>query len=143
MEGLNFRKVKRYLILIFFFSIFSTSSFSQDLKFNKIIKLNDPWGSSFINENEFIITEKSGKIKIVNINSQKISDWILFGIFSSLGFLSKYLFIYFLVSIFLFLIFIYKDHKKILFNYSISLLVSLIILTPHLIWLFDNEFVVC
>ena len=75
------------------------------------------------------------------INSQKISDWILFGIFSSLGFLSKYLFIYFLVSIFLFLIFIYKDHKKILFNYSISLLVSLIILTPHLIWLFDNEFV--
>ena len=75
------------------------------------------------------------------INSQKISDWILFGIFSSLGFLSKYLFIYFLVSIFLFLIFIYKYHKKILFNYSISLLVSLIILTPHLIWLFDNEFV--
>ncbi len=75
------------------------------------------------------------------INSQKISDWILFGIFSSLGFLSKYLFIYFLVSIFLFLIFIYKDHKKILFNYCLSLLVSLIILTPHLIWLFDNEFV--
>ena len=36
------------------------------------------------------------------INSQKISDWILFGIFSAFGFLSKYLFIYFLFSIFYF-----------------------------------------
>jgi len=74
VEGLNFRKVKKYLILIFFFSIFSTNSFSQNLKFEKIIKLNDPWGSSFISENELIITEKGGKIKIVDINSQKISD---------------------------------------------------------------------
>ena len=74
MEDLNFRKVKRYLILIFFFSIFSTSSFSQDFEFKKIVKLNNPWGSSFINDNELIITEKSGKIKIVDINSQKISN---------------------------------------------------------------------
>ena len=74
MEDLNFRKVKRYLILIFFFSIFSTSLFSQDFTFKKIVKLNDPWGSSFINDNELIITEKSGKIKIIDINSQKISD---------------------------------------------------------------------
>ena len=41
---------------------------------SKIVKLNDPWGSSFINDNELIITEKSGKIKIIDINSQKISD---------------------------------------------------------------------
>ena len=74
MEDLNFRKVKRYLILIFFFLIFSTSSFSQDFEFKKIVKLNNPWGSSFINDNELIITEKSGKIKIVDINSQKISN---------------------------------------------------------------------
>ena len=74
VEDLNFRKVKRYLILIFFFSIFSTSLFSQDFTFKKIVKLNDPWGSSFINDNELIITEKSGKIKIVNINLQKISN---------------------------------------------------------------------
>ena len=74
VEDLNFRKVKRYLILIFLFSIFSTSLFSQDFTFKKIVKLNDPWGSSFINDNELIITEKSGKIKIVNINLQKISN---------------------------------------------------------------------
>ena len=74
VEDLNFRKVKKYLILIFFFLIFSTNLFSQDFKFKKIVKLNDPWGSSFINDNELIITEKSGKIKIIDINSQKISN---------------------------------------------------------------------
>ena len=73
MEDLSFRKVKRYLILIFFFLIFSSSTFSQDFKFKKIVKLNDPWGSSFINDDELIITEKSGKIKIIDINSKKIS----------------------------------------------------------------------
>ena len=74
VEGQNFLKVKRYLILIFFFLIFSTSSFSQNFKFQKIVKLNEPWGSSFINDNELIITEKSGKIKILDINTQKIYD---------------------------------------------------------------------
>ncbi len=75
------------------------------------------------------------------INKNQISDWILFGIFSAMGFLSKYLFIYFLISIFLFLIFFYFNNKKILINYLISIFVSLIILIPHFIWLFENEFV--
>ena len=57
-------------IIIFFSSI----SYSENYKFTKIISLNEPWGSSFINKNELIITEKSGKIKIVNINSKKISE---------------------------------------------------------------------
>ena len=74
VEDQNFHKVKRYLILIFFFLIFSTSSFSQNFKFKKIVKLNDPWGFSFINDYELIITEKSGKIRIIDINSQKIYD---------------------------------------------------------------------
>ena len=74
VEDQNFLKVKRYLILLFFFLIFSTNSFSQNYKFKKIVKLNEPWGSSFIKDNELIITEKSGKIKIIDINSQKISD---------------------------------------------------------------------
>nr|MBC8308520.1 PQQ-dependent sugar dehydrogenase [Pelagibacterales bacterium] len=33
-----------------------------------------PWGSSFINKDELIITEKKGKIKIVNINSGEVSE---------------------------------------------------------------------
>ena len=77
VEDLNFRKVKKYIVLIFFFLIFSTNLFSQDLKFQKLVKLDGPWGSSFINDNELIITEKSGKIKIIDINSQKISEPML------------------------------------------------------------------
>ena len=42
--------------------------------FTKIIELKEPWGSSFINNNEIIITEKSGKIKIVNIISKEVSE---------------------------------------------------------------------
>lgn len=74
------------------------------------------------------------------IYSKKNSDWILFGIFSAFGFLSKYIFIYLLFSIFLFLIFIYQD-KRIIKYYVLSLMVSLAILAPHFIWLFDNNFV--
>ncbi|MEC7143462.1 MAG: glycosyltransferase family 39 protein [Pseudomonadota bacterium] len=74
------------------------------------------------------------------INSKKNSDWILFGIFSAFGFLSKYLFIYFLFSIFLFLIVIYQN-KKIIKCYILSIIVTLLILTPHLFWLFENNFI--
>ena len=74
------------------------------------------------------------------INSKKNSDWILFGIFSAFGFLSKYLFIYFLFSIFLFLIIIHQN-KRIIKCYCLSIIVSLVIITPHFFWLFENNFV--
>jgi quinoprotein glucose dehydrogenase len=74
VEDQNFHKVKRNLFLIFFLLIFSTNSFSQNFELKEIIKLNEPWGSTFISDNELIITEKSGKIKIVDIKSQKVSD---------------------------------------------------------------------
>jgi glucose/arabinose dehydrogenase len=56
-----------YTIIIFLF--LSVNSFAKNLKFTKIIVLDKPWGSSFINNNELIISEKSGKIKIVNIEN--------------------------------------------------------------------------
>ena len=68
---LNFLKEKKLILLIFFLFFFSTSSYSQNFKFTKIINLEDPWGSSFLNEKEIIVTEKSGKIKVVNIQLQK------------------------------------------------------------------------
>ena len=46
--------------------------------------------------------------KGINFNENK--DWILFGIFSTLGFLSKYLFIYILFSLFIFYIFNFKKY---------------------------------
>ncbi len=75
------------------------------------------------------------------LNLNKNIDWILFGIFSSLGFLSKYLFIYILIALFIFFILNIKKYKKCLKGYSLSILISLIILTPHFIWLFENNFI--
>ena len=70
----NYHKVKKIFLLIIFFLLFASKSFSENYRFIKIVELNKPWGSSFINKNELIITEKSGKIKIVNIYSKKILE---------------------------------------------------------------------
>ena len=40
----------------------------------KIVSLEKPWGSSFISNNEMIITEKSGKIKIINIKNGNANE---------------------------------------------------------------------
>ena len=73
----------------------------------------------------------------------KFSDCFLVGLFAAFGFLSKYLFLYLLVSIdllFFYLIFI-KKNKKFDFKYLISLEVFLVVLVPHLIWLNNNDFI--
>ena len=70
----------------------------------------------------------------------KIIDWFLVGLFSGLGFLSKYLFIYLGLGIDIFLIYmIYK--KKIDFKCLVSLIPFLIVLLPHLIWLTENNYI--
>ena len=65
-------KIILYIILILI-SNFSVS-YSAEFKFQRLNQLNEPWGSSFINNEELIITEKAGKIKIVNIYSNKIQE---------------------------------------------------------------------
>jgi len=75
-----------------------------------------------------------------SINSNKKIDWFLFGIFSALGFLSKYLFIYILIGIFFYFFSNLKKHKKFIINYLSSIVISLIILVPHFVWLFQNNF---
>ncbi len=74
------------------------------------------------------------------LKNNNISDWLLFGIFAALGVLSKYLFIYLLVAIDLF--FVYLIFKK-KFDYKclISLFTFFLILSPHLIWLVENNYV--
>ena len=64
---------KIFLSLIIIF-VFLTKSYSENLKFTKIVKLKNPWSASFINNNEIIITEKEGKIKIINLSSKEISN---------------------------------------------------------------------
>ena len=75
------------------------------------------------------------------INLNKNLDWILFGIFSALGFLSKYLFIYILLALFIFFISNFKKYRKSVNKYFFSIAISLVILTPHFFWLFENNFI--
>ena len=73
----------------------------------------------------------------------KFLDCFLVGLFAAFGFLSKYLFIYLLASIdllFIYLIF-FKKERKFDFKYLITLEVFLVVLVPHFIWLFNNDFV--
>ena len=76
-----------------------------------------------------------------SLRFNKNIDWILFGIFSALGFLSKYLFIYILISLLIFFIFNFKKYKKSLGGYFLSILISLTVLIPHFKWLFENNFI--
>ena len=75
------------------------------------------------------------------VNFNKKVDWILLGFFSALGFLSKYLFIYLIASFFIYFIFNFKRFKRLISNCLLSLLIFFILLIPHLIWLFENNFV--
>ncbi len=81
--------------------------------------------------------------KIYSSQEIKFSDCFLVGLFAAVGFLSKYLFLYLLVSIdllFIYLIF-FKKTKKFDFKYLITIEVFLVLLVPHLIWLFNNDFI--
>ena len=81
--------------------------------------------------------------KIYETKEIKFVDCFLIGLFAALGFLSKYLFIYILLSVdllFIWLIFI-KKIKKFDFKYLISVEVFIVLLVPHLIWLFENDFI--
>ena len=66
--------MKKILIIIIFCTNISIISFAEEFNFQKIVDLKSPWGSSFINDRELIITEKNGKIKFININTKKISE---------------------------------------------------------------------
>ena len=81
--------------------------------------------------------------KIFNQKKINVTNCMLLGFFAAVGFLSKYLFVYLLFSVFslfLYLIF-YKKLKKFDFKYLISIEVFLVLLVPHLIWLNNNEYI--
>ena len=81
--------------------------------------------------------------KIFSGKEIKFLDCFLVGLFAAFGFLSKYLFIYLLFSIdllFIYLIFIKKE-RKFDFKYLITIEVFLVVLVPHLIWLYNNDFI--
>ena len=66
--------------------------------------------------------------------------WLIFGAVAALGVLSKYLFVYLLFAIDIYFIYLIIN-KKFNFKCLVSLISFFLILTPHLIWLFENDFI--
>ncbi len=60
-----------FILLIF---IFSNIANAKNLSFKKLVDLKDPWGSTFIDKDNILVTEKSGAIKLININNKNISS---------------------------------------------------------------------
>ncbi len=81
--------------------------------------------------------------KIYSSKEIKLSDCFFIGLFSAIGFLSKYLFVYLLASIFLLFMYVIliKKDRKFDFKYFIILEVFVILLIPHFIWLYGNDFI--
>ena len=80
--------------------------------------------------------------KIYDTHEIKFIDCFLVGLFAAIGFLSKYLFIYLLISIVLLFIYLFFFRKKKFdFKFIIILEVFIVLLVPHIIWLFNNDFI--
>ena len=72
----------------------------------------------------------------------KISDYIFLGIVLGFGILSKYLFIYLAIGVkFLFLYLLFKKEKISFKNIVLTALIMFLILTPHIKWLLENDFI--
>ena len=59
-----------FILLVFLVNFSQTSN--AYFKLSKLVELDDPWGASFLNDKELIITEKGGAIKILNLNSNSV-----------------------------------------------------------------------
>ena len=65
--------MKKLIIFLFIFNF--TNLYSSDFKFEKISNdLNKPWSLSFIDKENVIITEKTGRLLILNIDNKRINE---------------------------------------------------------------------
>ena len=62
------------IILVFFLLIKPSLIFAENYNLKELMSLKSPWGSTFINNEELIITEKGGNIKIVNIVNNNLIE---------------------------------------------------------------------
>ncbi len=65
--------MKKLFIFLFLFNF--SNLHSSEIKFEKIIDvLNKPWSISFIDKENIIITEKTGKLFFLNLKNKKINE---------------------------------------------------------------------
>ena len=66
--------MKKIIIFILFFFT-SINLYASELKFEKIIdNLNNPWSLSFVDNENIIFTEKSGKLFSFNLKNKNINE---------------------------------------------------------------------
>jgi len=66
--------VKKILISCFLLILLISNGNSFEIKLSKIVDLENPWGSTFINNNELLVTEKYGSIKLINLKNKKVTS---------------------------------------------------------------------
>ncbi len=72
----------------------------------------------------------------------KAKDYFFLGLSFGLGILSKYLFLYLIIGIILLFFYIVLKRKNFkIYNLFITGVIALLIISPHLIWLIENNFV--
>ncbi len=62
----------KFSFVIIFFLLLTKIANASEYNFKKIVPLDKPWGSTFINDDQILLTEVGGKIKLVNIKSKNI-----------------------------------------------------------------------
>ena len=62
----------KFSFVIIFFLLLTKIANGNEYNFKKIVPLDKPWGSTFINDDQILLTEVGGKIKLVNIKSKNI-----------------------------------------------------------------------
>jgi 4-amino-4-deoxy-L-arabinose transferase-like glycosyltransferase len=79
---------------------------------------------------------------IRSLKSDRFVDWLFAGIFSGLGLLSKYNYIFFLISIILTFVLIKRYRKNFTNGYFyMAMIVALLIFLPNLWWNYQNDFI--
>ena len=64
--------MNKKIFFILFIFIFSNIANAKNFNLKKLVDLKDPWGSTFIDENNLLISEKSGAIKLFNLDNKNI-----------------------------------------------------------------------
>ena len=73
LRGVNLFAL-RNIFLIIIITLISYEVLAKKIQINKIVNLNSPWGMTFLNENEVLVTEKKGKIRLINFSTLSIKD---------------------------------------------------------------------
>ena len=66
--------MKKILISSLLLILLISNGNSFEIKLSKLIDLENPWGSTFINNDELLVTEKYGSIKLINLKNKKVSS---------------------------------------------------------------------